>query len=295
MNGFSTTDTATEGLRLTWLRSRAVLIWVLAYLGFTILLARIAELTLGPHAADLLREIQQANHDSDDVFWSLALRTLPFWAVGLPVFFGFQAVLNCAIYRAVLRPQESATGYVRLGADELRMTALILIKSLIWIVVFFLVSFVTTMVILILNVFASPLSPYPEFAFTLTVLGFVGWLWVRLSLSGAMTFSERRLLIFKSWNLTKGRFWPLFGAYLMVLMLWAFSIIIVCSTLWVAGEAITLISGVNLRHLEVSAAEPLIFLAGLFVAAEAALILTCSAVIITAPFAEAYRELSAPV
>jgi hypothetical protein len=31
------------------------------------------------------------------------------------------------------------------------------------------------------------------------------------------------------------------------------------------------------------------------VAAEAALILTCSAVIITAPFAEAYRELSAPV
>ena len=42
---------------------------------------------------------------------------------------------------------------------------------------------------------------------------------IRLSLAPAMTFADGRISLFRSWALTKGRFWPLFGAYLMAVLL----------------------------------------------------------------------------
>ena len=38
---------------------------------------------------------------------------------------------------------------------------------------------------------------------------------VRFSLASAMTFDTGKVSLLKSWRLTKGRFWPMFGAYLI--------------------------------------------------------------------------------
>ena len=38
---------------------------------------------------------------------------------------------------------------------------------------------------------------------------------IRLSLAGPHTFADHRLRPFASWTMTKGRFWPMFGAYFL--------------------------------------------------------------------------------
>ncbi|MDB5472108.1 MAG: hypothetical protein JWR84_3668 [Caulobacter sp.] len=58
---------------------------------------------------------------------------------------------------------------------------------------------------------------------------------VRLSLSSAATFVNQRLAIQESWRMTKGRYWPLFGTYLLagvlgmlvVLLVWGISMVVV--------------------------------------------------------------------
>jgi len=84
---------------------------------------------------------QAANPDPDQlvrVFRKLA----PYFLVVLPLQVMFFAVLNCAIYRAVLRPEERGMGYFHLGPDEFRMVALAIIMFLLWLVAIFLVVFI---------------------------------------------------------------------------------------------------------------------------------------------------------
>lgn len=291
MNGFSPTETATEGIRLTRLRSRAVLVWALAYLGFTILLGRIAELTLGPHSSEFLHEIQQAGQDAD-VFWPLAGKMWPFFAVGVPVNLAFQAILTCAIYRAILHPEDMSGGYVRIGADELRMAVLNLLLTLIWTLAIFAVGLVAIVVATTVGAIGSSLVTLLGGVVTLAAVGVVVWVLVRLSLAGAITFSEQRIRIRASWSLTRGRFWPLFGAYVLAFLLWLLLIIVMQFGFWLLLNVAGHISGLNLNNPDPASADPLIFLAFLFTSASTALILTCSTVFLTAPPAEAYRELT---
>ena len=54
---------------------------------------------------------------------------------------------------------------------------------------------------------------------------------VRLSLAGPMTFAQRRVRLTGSWALTRGRFWSMFGAYLLagvLITLAAVLLMIVC-------------------------------------------------------------------
>lgn len=292
MNGFSPTETATEGIRLTRLRSRAVLVWAVAYLGFTILLSRIAELTLGPHAAELLAQIRQSKQQPDQVFWALAIQTWPFGAVGLPVYAGFQAILSCAIYRAILHPEEKSGSYVRVGADELRMAVLGLIQTGIWLLALFAVTLVAILVTVIVQLAGSVLVTYLGGVVTIGAVVLVFWALVRLSLAGAITFSERRIRVRASWSLTRGRFWPLCCAYVLAFILWVLVMIAMQFAFWLMLMLAEAFSGLDLSHPDPASADPLIFLAFMCASAGTALSLTCSTLFWTAPRAEAYRELT---
>lgn len=77
------------------------------------------------------------------------------------------------------------------------------------------------------------------------------WLGCRLAPASAASIAERRFVIFDVWSITKGRFWPLFGAHaLLVLMLLVIYL--------VAAAAIALGFGVFADGLSVSDWEGLL-------------------------------------
>jgi hypothetical protein len=116
-------------------------------------------------------------------------------------------VLVSAIYRAVLAPGEFQVGYMRLGADELRL---------------FVISLLTPL--LVPGVPLAIAAPVATAAFETggpaRWIGFVSllglsaltvWLSVRLMLVGPMTLDRGEHSIEDSWRMTRGKALPLIG------------------------------------------------------------------------------------
>lgn len=214
MASFSPTEAAFEGFRLTREHPAAVLGWILAYGVFLFALALLAiNWGVGQDLDTLGALVQTTNPNPNDI--AAALDKLePYALVAAPAQALFFAVLNCAIYRAVLRPYERGLGYFRLGMDELRMALLTIVLGLIWFAALFVVALVASFSAATVGLSNGP-AVLAGAAVGLGVLITAVWVLVRLSLAPAMTFAERRLVVFGSWSFTKGRFWLLAGAYVL--------------------------------------------------------------------------------
>ena len=86
-----------------------VLAWAICYLLFTYLISAVADLTLGTQSQALLADLKRASADPA-AFWPAVQKMAPFFLAGLPLSVAFQAIFTCAVYRAILRPEESARG-----------------------------------------------------------------------------------------------------------------------------------------------------------------------------------------
>ena len=211
---FSASDAAFEGFRIVRRRPLAVLAWALAYivafaLGFVLVgqsvmsvMSQVEALEQGgtPTMADL-QPVFQAYGTILGVAWPLAL--------------GLSVVLTTAIARAVLRPKDSAFGYLRVGRDELRVLGAIVVMSLLLGVYYVVVGGVAV------GLGAYAYSSSQGWAWLACVLvgiaGFCGliWLAVRLSLMVPVIVAEQRFSLFASFPLTRRRFWPLLGMALL--------------------------------------------------------------------------------
>jgi hypothetical protein len=233
---FSPTDAAFEGFRLTRERPRAVLAWAAAYFVFSLAATLIAIAAVGPGLAALRALNEAANPDTAALARALA-QMVPMLSVVAPIEVVFFAVLNCAIYRAVLRPQERGLAYFRLGADEARMVVLSVILFVLWMAGVFFVGLIVGIAAATLgavgNAFTAFLGAVVDaFAVCLAV-----WAFVRLSLVGPMTFDQRRIVVFSSLRLTHGAFWPLFGAYVLA---FALALVIFILTFVISSAVVSL-------------------------------------------------------
>jgi hypothetical protein len=136
---------------------------------------------------------------------------LPALLLAFPAMLLLGAVLLAAIYRAVLRPADSARAYLRLGGDELRLVLVSLILGVLWAVGLLVVLFAAVALYQV----AAPVGVLAGLA----AIPLLIWVAVRLSFAGPMTFTEGKLNVFGSWTLTRGRFWPLFGAYVLAFVM----------------------------------------------------------------------------
>lgn len=217
MATFSPTEAALEGFRIAREKPRTMLVWAGANLVISVAVGLLLIALFGPMLAELEAV---AGGGSEDPAEALAMfqRLAPLYALMIPLGLMVIAVTSAAVYRVVLRPEDSRYGYLRLGKDELRLALLMLVYMVLAIGF----TFVVTLVAGLLAAGAGELGGVGAMLGMLIGLGalaFMIFVGVRMSLAGPMTFAEQRLRVFESWTLTRGNFWRLLGAYVLSLIL----------------------------------------------------------------------------
>jgi hypothetical protein len=154
------------------------------------------------------------------------------------------AVFYAAMNRAVMRPAESWFGYLRLAADELRQLGLFVILIALALGFYVVVLIVAGLVVGVLGAAlgaGAQASVGVLLAVLLPVLicAFI-YLGVRLSLASPITFATGRVNVLGSWTMTRRRFWPLFGTYLIA---FALSLVVSVLVLAIALVAVAVLGG----------------------------------------------------
>jgi hypothetical protein len=242
MPTFSPTDAALEGFRITRERPWAVAAWAGLYLVVGLVSALLMIATIGPEFA-ALQAAARANPADPAEAAALFEKLAPFYALVLPVALAFQSIMLCAVYRAVLKPDELIRGYIKVGRDELRMMLLCLAMALLAAGALFVLLFVDALVSVMLRSVAGGAGAFIAFLAVAVSLGAVVWVAVRLSLAAPMTFMTGELHIFRSWTLTRGQFWPLFQAYVLAGVLAFITLLLAMIVFWAIAGAVTMMAG----------------------------------------------------
>lgn len=130
-------------------------------------------------------------------------------------------VLYAAAMRAVLRPGADRAAYLRLGMDELRLLALVILFGIVGAVV----SFGFFMLAGLVGVGAAMGSQSSGFTALVVIIATVAlfaamlFLIVRFSLAFPLTLHRGKFVIGEAWRLSHGRFWTLFGAAFVIALL----------------------------------------------------------------------------
>lgn len=223
---FDATEAALEGFRLARREPKAMLIWAVLLLAFSVISTLVM---IGAFPGLLGRmETTSPGGDPQEAFALMGQMGQMYAIIG-PLYLLFYAVLYCAAYRAVLRPEDKGFGFVKLGGDELRMLGLMLYQFVVWmgLCIGLSIVFVILAVVVALLLGGSIASMengaagmgagiiLAMVALYLVFFGAVIYLGVRLSLAAPKTFAEKKISLFSAWSLTKGNFWSLLGCYLL--------------------------------------------------------------------------------
>lgn len=218
---FSATDAAFEGFRVVRRNPIALVAWTVVYLLYTVG-ALFASGGMMKSMAVWMEQMEALENGpaptSPEAFAPIMesyLQAMSHMVWTIPVSMIVSAILMAAISRAVLSSGTGSFGNIRLGMDELRVFVVTLV-----------ICILTAIVAMIVFVLAAVIGGFAiaamegwgglVMALALLAAGaFVIWLSVRWSLAVPITVAEKRFAIFDSFNLTKGRFWPLLGMALI--------------------------------------------------------------------------------
>lgn len=296
MTQISLSDTAFEGVRLIARKPLAVLIWAaVIFLALAIPITLFLG-TLAPAFTDLMRHSMEGSQPSPEDMMKFQLRWMaangPIMLCSLVT----RAVLMSAVFRAVLRPEDSRFAYLRLGKAEL-LTGLVYLCITILVLMLLFAGMIVLAGLTVASAIASKAAAIGV-ALVLGVVLIVLLIWVilRLILALPMTFAEGRFRMFEAWQLSRGHALQLFFIGLL-----AFAIVLVIEM--VVGGVIGFTAiGVIASHASAAggafhrpAAEWIGQLAPWLVLGGAILALFGAAAmaIMYAPLAAAYRLLSA--
>ena len=218
MQQFSATDAALAGFRLARERPKTIGVWtlIMGVLSFTVSI--VAVLTFGKELTALAEKL--ADQSDPQAAMTAMSGMWPLFIGSMLYVLATNAVLLAGINRLVLRPQDSAGASLRLGGDELRQAAA---QALLYIVLFgvYLVGGVGAVM---LGGIGAAIGG-AALGVLVGVIAFIGvlagliFLAVRLSFVSTLAFDTRRIDLGASWALTQGRFWPLFGTYMLAMVL----------------------------------------------------------------------------
>lgn len=206
MARFSPTDAVFAGFRFVKEQPATVLVWA-AYLLVLLAVATVAMFDIGGDAlTSLVIALQGSNPDPAKLV-KLMEQVAPasLFAELLITIFG--SVLVTAILRVRLTPGPHPWGGLKLGGDELRVLA----GTMLVMVCVFCLSMTASLVSDLAGGFGVP----PLIPLVLGLL-LVLAVQVRLSLVAVICQAEGRVSLPRSIHLTKGMFWSLLGAYVLL-------------------------------------------------------------------------------
>jgi hypothetical protein len=114
------------------------------------------------------------------------------------------AVVSCAVYRAVLEPEQSSFAYLRLGDQEIQVMLVNFVRGLILFLINIASSFVIAMFIIIVRGGGPGAVQVVQSVGEAVVFCLLFWVNIRFSLAGPMTYGQHRFRLFESWELTRG-------------------------------------------------------------------------------------------
>lgn len=211
---FSATNAAMRGFRIAFGKPMTMLAWAGVYLLAFVIMGAVFFAMAGERYLNLLSSSAAGRRTE---FEELASAMGPIAGAGLLLMIGaafLSAVFMAGVYRLILRPEDRGLAHLKLGGDELRLFGLTVLLWVLGALVFFASIMGLSLAAAIAGRF-SPLVWLIGFPAIVCLWVFLG---VRLSLAGPMTFAERRIRITEAWDLTRGRFWPLLGMSLLVLI-----------------------------------------------------------------------------
>jgi hypothetical protein len=179
----------------------------------------------------------------------------PVWLLGLLL--GIVGiVLYTAAMRAVLRPQAGGIGFLRLGMDELRTLGLLVLFMIAGFVLTFGASLVVGLFIggVAASSGSTALTAILSAIVGLVIFGALIFLVVRFSLAFPLTLHRRAFAIGEAWRLSRGHFWTLFGAALVVSLI-GFVLSIAVNMVAAGGYFADLLSTINDPETSVRIAE----------------------------------------
>jgi len=195
------------GFRLIKERPGAMLIWTIIQLAMTIG----TSFWMGALVQGLFDALLSGD-SVQSVQLSFALQSMLVGLAGLIV----STILYAAVQRAIIRPTEGGPGWLRLGMDEIRFFLLLLLYTII-----FGAAFVVVGVLVGLFFAGAGAGGLQIMQIVTIVLGFlaVSYFGTRLSLTFPLTLKDGAFAIGEGWSLSNGRFWALYGAYLIIFLI----------------------------------------------------------------------------
>jgi hypothetical protein len=207
MSAFSPAAAALEGFKVLRREPKAVLVWVALWLAVLVFMGALIA---------LVGRVAPFNASGPTNIMGVFARFGPLAALFVPLLLFTWVIQTSATYRAVLEPEDNKWWFLRVGQDEMRLSVVAAVSFLLGPPVFLGLSF-------LLLVLANPfMQAAPTLAGDIGIAGVVItvllliWLGVRLSLIAVETLAENRFHLAAYWPLTRGHFWRLFFAYLIL-------------------------------------------------------------------------------
>ena len=294
METFSTTDAALAGFRLVREHPRTVAVWGVILL----IVSAISNILIIVSGGSDLHPITQWPPKAEDLTQMegqmQALAPVSLFCTLLTL--GAFAIVFTGVYRVLLKPSDKGFAHLRFGRDEVQQFLALLVWGLVMLVAYVGVVLVSGVAVALIRLATGNQDGPTALALLVAMAGvfaFLIYTAVRISFIGVLTFMTGKIDLKGALALTRGRFWPLFGTYLLAFILF----VVVNLIIMMLGGMLGLIAGglsgaSQVLNPDMSSLSLLLTPAGMVSLLVVCAMSVLGILVLFAPVPEIYRQLT---